>query len=74
MTLYNFFYFKPPAVRIIVIGPRGSGKSIQARHLASKLDVFHIKFRDRLQEIVFGKLKKFVGPEYDDDKDEELDE
>ena len=40
---------KPPAIRIFVLGPRQSGKSTQARLLAQKLDVFHIKFRDYLQ-------------------------
>ncbi len=60
-----------PAIRIAIVGPRGAGKSIQARHLAEKLDLFHVKFRDRLQEMIIGKIKKPVGPEFEEEKDEE---
>ena len=67
---------KIPAPRIFILGPRGSGKSTQARLLANKLDVFHIKFRDYLQELIIGKTKKYIEPERDEDKDidEEQDE
>jgi hypothetical protein len=70
---------KIPAPRIFILGPRGSGKSTQARLLANKLDVFHIKFRDYLQELIIGKTKKYVEPERDEDKEideepEEIDE
>ena len=66
--------FKAPPIRLIVLGPRGSGKSTQARELAEKLDLFHFKFRDRLQEMIIGKMKKPVGPEYEEEKDEEEEE
>jgi hypothetical protein len=62
-----------PAPRLLILGPRGSGKSAQARPLAQKLDVFHIKFRDRLQELIIGKVKKPVGPEYEEDKSDDED-
>jgi adenylate kinase family enzyme len=67
---------KVPAPRIFVMGPRGSGKSTQSRTLAIKLDVFHVKFRDYLQELIIGKTKKYVEPERDEDKDgdEEVDD
>ena len=46
----------PPPPRILFLGPRGAGKSTQARYLADKLNIFHIKFRDYLQEMIIGKL------------------
>ena len=58
-----------------MLGPRGAGKTTQARKLADRLNIFHVKFRERLQELIFGKTKKFVGPEHEDvklnDEDEE---
>lgn len=62
---------KIPAHRIFIMGPKGSGKSTQARFLAEKLNIFHVKFRDYLQELIIGKLKKPAEPERDEDKDEE---
>jgi ABC-type multidrug transport system fused ATPase/permease subunit len=63
-----------PAPRIIILGPRGAGKSTQARELARRLDIFHVKFRDYLQELIVGKTKKRIEPEKDEDKQlEELD-
>ncbi len=53
---------------MLILGPRGSGKSTQARFLADKLSIFHIKFRDFLQEIIIGKTKKRIEPERDEEK------
>ena len=39
----------PPPVRVLFLGSKGAGKSLQARKLAKKLGIFHISFRDRLQ-------------------------
>lgn len=36
--------------------------------------VFHISFKDRLQELIIAKTKKRIGPEYDDDDEEETGE
>lgn len=62
---------KIPPTRILVIGPRGSGKSTQARFLAEKLNLFHVKFRDYLQELIIGKTKKRIDYEREEDKEEE---
>ncbi|XP_076819346.1 adenylate kinase 9-like isoform X2 [Clavelina lepadiformis] len=55
-----------PPPRIIILGARGSGKSLQGRRLAEKLGVFHITFRERLQELILPKTNKRLGPEHDE--------
>ena len=65
---------EPPPVRLLILGPRGSGKSLHGRHLAHKLGLFHISFRERLQELIIAKTKKKVGPEYEEDNEEEEEE
>lgn len=37
--------------------------------MADKLDLFHIKFRDYLQEMIIGKTKKRIEPEREEDKE-----
>lgn len=44
---------------------------MHARHLADKLGIFHIMFKERLQELIISKTKKKIGPEYEDEKEEE---
>lgn len=61
-----------PPIRILILGPRGSGKSTHARYFAEKFGLFHIKFRDRLQELIMKKTTKKIGPEYDEPEEEEL--
>lgn len=53
-----------------MIGPKGAGKTLHGRNLAKQMGVFHISFKDRLQELIIAKTKKKIGPEYDDDEDE----
>ena len=53
------------------MGPRGSGKSTQARMMADKLDLFHVKFRDYLQEMVMGKSRRLLEPEREEDKEDD---
>lgn len=48
-----------------MLGAKGAGKSMHARQLAKKHDVFHIQFEERLQEILMKKTKKKVGPFYE---------
>lgn len=49
---------QPPPLRVMLLGARGSGKTEVGRLVASKLGVFHVAFRDYLQEQLLVKMKK----------------
>ncbi|KAM9703756.1 adenylate kinase 9 [Menidia menidia] len=51
---------KPPALRIFLLGARGSGKSTHGEWLAQQLGLFHIQFREQLQMLMMAKTKKRV--------------
>nr|XP_057912171.1 adenylate kinase 9 isoform X2 [Doryrhamphus excisus] len=51
---------KPPALRIFLLGCRGSGKTTQGEWLAKKLGLFHIQFREQLQMLLMAKTKQRV--------------
>ncbi|XP_019729370.1 adenylate kinase 9 [Hippocampus comes] len=53
---------KPPALRIFVLGCRGSGKTTQGEWLAKQLGLFHIQFREHLQTLLMPKMKHRVIP------------
>lgn len=57
-------------MRIVFVGPEGVGKSLHGRELAIKYNAFHIKFRDRLQELLVAKTKTRIGPEYNELRDD----
>ncbi|XP_078460274.1 adenylate kinase 9 [Lampetra planeri] len=57
-----------PPLRIVMLGPRGAGKSMCARWLAEKLEIFHIQFRERLRELVTTGDKQAVPQEPSSDK------
>ena len=59
---------------MLILGPKGAGKSLHGRQLANKLGVFHIQYRLRLQELVMAKTKRRIGPEYDEPEEEEPDD
>ena len=63
-------FLQSPPVRLIVLGPRGAGKSLHGRYLAEKLGIFHISFKERLQELVIAKTKKKIGPEFEEEEEE----
>ncbi|VDD79669.1 unnamed protein product [Mesocestoides corti] len=58
---------KPPPLRIVLLGPTGTGKTLHGRQLACRLDVIHVSFNQLLQDVMMAKLKKNIGPEYVDD-------
>ncbi|XP_069370668.1 adenylate kinase 9 [Paralichthys olivaceus] len=51
---------KPPALRILSLGTRGSGKTSHGEWLAQQLGLFHIQFREQLQMLIMAKTKKRV--------------
>jgi len=57
---YMILLEQPPAIRLLIIGPKGVGKTLHGRTLAKKLGLFHIQFREYLQELVIAKTKKPV--------------
>ncbi|XP_048210476.1 adenylate kinase 9 [Perognathus longimembris pacificus] len=62
---------KAPPVRICLLGPRGSGKTLHARYLAKKFGIFHIQFDEFLQEKMLLKTERKFGPEFEEDSEEE---
>ena len=62
--------FSAPPTRLIIVGPKGSGKTTHGRNLASKLGLFHIQFTERLQELIIAKTKKKIGPEFEEEEEE----
>ncbi len=47
-----------PPLRCFILGGKSSGKTIIGRHLAKKFGIFHISFRELLQEEILAKMKK----------------
>lgn len=54
---------------MFIIGPKGAGKTLHGRYLAERLGIFHIDFKERLQELIIGKTKKRVGCDSEDEDD-----
>ncbi|KAG8123953.1 hypothetical protein E2320_019386, partial [Naja naja] len=61
---------KAPPIRICLLGPHGTGKTACARWLADKLNIFHIQFEERLQELLMLKTGKKVGLEEEEEEEE----
>ncbi|XP_069014339.1 adenylate kinase 9 [Embiotoca jacksoni] len=51
---------KPPALRMLLLGTRGSGKTAHGKWLAQQLGLFHIQFRELLQMYIIAKTQKRV--------------
>uniref|UniRef100_A0A2K5QYS6 Adenylate kinase 9 n=1 Tax=Cebus imitator TaxID=2715852 RepID=A0A2K5QYS6_CEBIM len=62
---------KAPPLRLCLVGPHGSGKTMCGRQLAEKLNIFHIQFEEVLQEKLLLKTEKKVGPEFEEDSEDE---
>ena len=61
-------------MRLLLLGPKGSGKTLHGRLLAQKFGVFHISFRDRLQELILHKTQKKIGPDFEFPEDKDVEE
>lgn len=57
---YVFSSSQPPALRIFLLGVRGSGKTTHGHWLAQQLGLFHLQFRERLQELILAKTRTRV--------------
>lgn len=44
--------------RLLLLGPKASGKTTLGRDLAKQLGIYHVAFRDYLQEQILAKMKK----------------
>uniref|UniRef100_G3TCK5 Uncharacterized protein n=1 Tax=Loxodonta africana TaxID=9785 RepID=G3TCK5_LOXAF len=60
-----------PPLRLCLLGPHGSGKTTCGRHLAENLGIFHIQFDEVLQEKLMLKIEKKVGPEFEEESEDE---
>lgn len=54
-----------------LLGTHGAGKTTCARQIAEKLGIFHIQFEEYLQELILPKTKEKVGPDYDEEPEED---
>nr|XP_013804265.1 PREDICTED: adenylate kinase 9 [Apteryx mantelli mantelli] len=64
---------KAPPLRVCLLGTHGAGKTTCARWVADKIGIFHIQFEEYLQEIMIRKTKKKVGPDFDEEPEEDDD-
>ena len=66
VMILTYQCFQPPPLRLFLLGPKGAGKTTVGRDIAAKLGVFHVGFREYLQEQILPKMKK--PPLIDDDE------
>ncbi|XP_010281634.1 PREDICTED: adenylate kinase 9-like, partial [Phaethon lepturus] len=62
-----------PPLRVCLLGTHGAGKTTCARQIADKLGIFHIQFEEYLQELILPKTKEKVGPDFDEEPEEDDD-
>ncbi|XP_063185876.1 adenylate kinase 9 isoform X2 [Chroicocephalus ridibundus] len=60
-----------PPLRVCLLGTHGAGKTTCARQIADKLGIFHIQFEEYLQELILPKTKEKIGPDYDEEPEED---
>lgn len=56
-----------------LLGTHGAGKTTCARWLADKFGIFHIQFEEYLQELLLPKVKEKIGPDFDEEPEEDDD-
>ncbi|NXL85398.1 KAD9 kinase, partial [Alectura lathami] len=62
-----------PPLRVCILGTHGAGKTTCARWLADKFGIFHIQFEEYLQELLLPKTKQKIGPDFDEEPEEDDD-
>uniref|UniRef100_A0A8B9DH83 Adenylate kinase 9 n=1 Tax=Anser cygnoides TaxID=8845 RepID=A0A8B9DH83_ANSCY len=62
-----------PPLRVCLLGTHGAGKTTCARWLADKFGIFHIQFEEYLQELLLPKVKEKIGPDFDEEPEEDDD-
>uniref|UniRef100_A0A8C3C0F7 Adenylate kinase 9 n=1 Tax=Cairina moschata TaxID=8855 RepID=A0A8C3C0F7_CAIMO len=62
-----------PPLRVCLLGTHGAGKTTCARWLADKFGIFHIQFEEYLQELLLPKIKEKIGPDFDEEPEEDDD-
>ncbi|KAM7117549.1 adenylate kinase 9 [Ciconia maguari] len=60
-----------PPLRVCLLGTHGAGKTTCARQIADTLGIFHIQFEEYLQELILPKTKEKVGPNFDEELEED---
>lgn len=56
-----------------LLGTHGAGKTACARWLADKFGIFHIQFKEYLQELLLPKTKEKIGLDFDEEPEEDDD-
>ncbi|XP_042746128.1 adenylate kinase 9 [Lagopus leucura] len=62
-----------PPLRVCLLGTHGAGKTACARWLADKFGIFHIQFKEYLQELLLPKTKEKIGLDFDEEPEEDDD-
>ena len=60
-----------------MLGPKASGKTTLGRDLAKQLELYHVAFRDYLQEQILAKMKKpplMDAEDFEDPNEKDQDE
>ncbi|XP_031467148.1 adenylate kinase 9 isoform X4 [Phasianus colchicus] len=60
-----------PPLRVCLLGTHGAGKTACARWLADKFGIFHIQFKEYLQELLLPKTKEKIGLDFDEEPEED---
>ncbi|XP_021245471.1 adenylate kinase 9 isoform X3 [Numida meleagris] len=62
-----------PPLRVCLLGTHGAGKTSCARWLADKFGIFHIQFKEYLQELLLPKTKEKIGLDFYEEPEEDND-
>ncbi|VUZ47934.1 unnamed protein product, partial [Hymenolepis diminuta] len=49
-------FLKLPPLRMAILGPTGSGKTLHGRQIANQFDLIHVSFRQLLQDVMMRSM------------------